>query len=247
MVPLGQIPYYEQDNFALLVTDNGGELIHLPVSSPETNMLKRTAKVKLLPDGGLQGEVEEAYSGYRAALAREYWKDAAEKDRRKVLERILGASLGSFQVENIAVDNADDLEKDVVVHYKFTADRYAKNAGPLLLVRPRVVGEYAGTLDGSKPRHYAYEMRAPYWTSETVEITLPEGYKVDELPSSAKSSVAFAEYSSKTEDAGNVLRYTRDYKMRTTLVPVEKIDQLKSLFGEINMDEKKMAVLKKTN
>src|SRR5262249_58126147 len=98
-----------------------------------------------------------------------------------------------------------------------------------------------------KPMHYAYEMRAPYWTSETVEITLPEGYKVDELPASAKSSLPFAEYSSKTEDGGNVLRYTRDYKMRTTLVPVDKFDQLKQLFAEINMDEKKMAVLKKAN
>lgn len=247
LVPLGQLPYYEQDSFALLVTETGGELIHLPVSSPETNMLKRTAKVKLLPDGSLQGEVEEVYSGYRAALAREYWKDATEKDRRKALERILGASLGSFQVENINVANPDDLEKDLVVHYTFSAERYAKNAGLLLLVRPRVVGEYAGAFDSSKPRHYAYEMRAPYSTTETVEITLPEGYRVDELPASAKSSLAFAEYSSKTEDAGGVLRYTRDYKVRATSVPVENIDQLKRLFGEINVDEKKMAVLKKAN
>jgi Domain of Unknown Function with PDB structure (DUF3857) len=247
LVPLGQLPYYEQDSFALLVTDNGGELIHLPVSSPETNLLKRTARVKLLADGSLEGEVEEIYTGYRAALARQYWKDATEKDRKKILERVLGASLGSFQVEDITVSNADDLEKDLTLSYKFTVDRYAKNAGPLLLIRPRVVGEYAGDLDSTKPRHYGYEIRAPYWTSETVEITLPEGYKVDELPASAKSSLAFAEYNSKTEDAGNVLRYTRDYKVTTTLIPVEKVDQLKSLFGEITMDEKNMAVLKKAN
>src|SRR5262249_19107398 len=62
-VPLGQLPYYEQDSFALLVTDNGGELIHLPVSSPETNLLKRNAKVTLLPDGTLKGEVEEVSTG----------------------------------------------------------------------------------------------------------------------------------------------------------------------------------------
>jgi hypothetical protein len=247
LVPLGQLPYYEQDSFALLVTDSGGELIHLPVSAPENNLLKRTARVKLLPDGSLQGEVEEATSGYRAALAREYWKDSTEKDRKKVLERILGASLGSFQLESIGVTNADDLDKDFVLHYTFHAERYAKNAGPLLLLRPRVVGEYAGYLDGSKPRHYGYEMRAPFTTRETVEITLPEGYKVDELPEPAKTSVSFAEYHSKIEDAGSVLKYSREYKVDTTLVPVEKIDQLKKVFGEITADEKNMAVLKKVN
>ncbi|MGH9567579.1 MAG: DUF3857 domain-containing transglutaminase family protein, partial [Candidatus Angelobacter sp.] len=34
-VPFGELPYYEQDSYALLVTGNGGELIHLPLSSPE--------------------------------------------------------------------------------------------------------------------------------------------------------------------------------------------------------------------
>src|SRR5262249_35492645 len=133
------------------------------------------------------------------------------------------------------------------IRYKFTADHYAKNAGPLLLVRPHVVGELAGSFDAGKPRHYAYGFDAPFFRSEQVEITLPEGYKVDELPAPAKSSPPFADYSSKTEDAGNVLKYSREYEMRTTEVPVERIDQLRRLFADIMIDEKNMAVLKKAN
>ena len=247
LVPLGQLPYYEQDSFALLVTDKGGELIHLPVSSPETNQLNRIVKVKLLPDGTLQGEVEEVNSGYRAAITREYWKDQTEKDRKKILERILGATLGNFQVDDLIVANVDNLEEDFILRYKFTADHYAKNAGPLLLVRPRVVGEFAGYFDTSKPRHYAYEMRAPYMNRETVEIALPDGYKVDDLPEPAAAKVPFAEYTSKTEQAGNVLKYTRAYKVATTLVPVEKIEDLKKIFATINVDENSKAVLKRTN
>jgi hypothetical protein len=246
-VPLGQLPFYEQDSYALLVTDDGGELIHLPVSAPEANRLTRTAKVKLLPDGTLQGEVEEVSTGYRAALKRGLLKDETEKDRRKILELILGSTLGSLQVDDFTVTNANDLEKDFILRYKFTASHYAKNAGPLLLVRPHVVGEFAGYLDADKPRHYPYEISAPFCSNETVEIVLPDGYKVDELPEPAKTAVPFAEYSSKTENSGGVLTYTREYKMRTTLIPVEKINQLKTLFGAINLDEKNMAVLKKAN
>ncbi len=82
---------------------------------------------------------------------------------------------------------------------------------------------------------------------ENVEITLPDGYKIDELPDPAKATAVFADYTSKTESSGNVLKYSREYKMRTTLVPVERIDQLKKLFGQINADERNMAVLKKGN
>lgn len=247
LVPFGDLPYYEQDNYALLVTENGGELVHLPVSPPELNQLTRKAKLKLLPDGALQGEIEEVYSGYHAMLERYYLRNESQNDRKKTIEHFLGSTLSNFQVDSFDLINTDDIDKDLVLRFKFTASRYAKTAGPLLLVRPRVVGEKAGYLDATKPRHYAYEFRAPFLDSDLVEITLPDGFKVDELPDPAKASFPFAEYTSKTEAAGNVLKYTRAYKMTTTLVPVDHVEQLRRLFSEIIADEKSMAVLKKEN
>lgn len=246
LVPFGQIPYFEQDNYALLVDDKGGELIHLPLSPAEFNSVNRTARLTLLADGTLQGEVEESRSGYFAAEARDL-KDISIQDRRKVIEHMLGRWVANFQVDSFDIVNADDIEKDLVLRYKFSAGHYAKNAGPLLLVRPRVIGEMAGYYDTNKPRHYAYEFDAPFTRSDKVEITLPDGFQVDELPEPAKASYPFGEYVSKTEKAGNVLKYTRQYKMQTTVVPLEKMDDLKRLFGQINADEKSMAVLKKGN
>ena len=246
LVPFGQIPYYEQDNYGLLVGEQGGELIHLPLSDPESNGLVRSAKLKLLPDGSLQGEVEEVRTGFHAMLQREYLQNESDKDRKKVIEHFLGRSVASFQVDSFDVVNAETIDKDLIVRYKFTADHYAKNAGGLMLVRPRVVGEWAGGWDPNKPRHYAYEFLGPYLSSDNVEITLPEGFTVDELPDPAKAAFPFGEYTSKTEWAGNTLKYTRSYKVAATEVPFEKIDELKKLFSQINMDEKNMAVLKRT-
>jgi hypothetical protein len=80
-----------------------------------------------------------------------------------------------------------------------------------------------------------------------VEITLPEGYSIDELPEPAKAIFPFAEYTSKAEKSGNVLKYSREYKMQATQVPVDHIEQLRKLFSQIGADEKSMAVLKKAN
>ncbi len=247
LVPFGQIPYYEQDNYGLLVGEQGGELIHMPLSNPEANGVVRTARLKLQPDGSLQGDVEEIRTGYQAMMLREYLQQFSDKDRKKLIERVLGRSMSSFQVANFDVVNADDIDKDLIVRYKFTADHYAKNAGSLMLVRPRVVGELAGGWDPNKPRHYAYDFRAPFVDSDKVEITLPDGFKVDELPDPAKAAFPFGEYTSKTEFADNTLKYTRAYKVEATEVPFGSIDQLKKLFSQINMDEKSMAVLKRAN
>jgi len=155
--------------------------------------------------------------------------------------------IGNFQIDSFELVNAEDLDKELILKYKFTADHYAKSAGPLLLVRPRVLGELAGYFDPTKPRHYPYQFDAPFLDRDTVEIALPEGFKVDELPDPAKANFPFGQYTSKTETAGNVLKYTREYKMTTTLVPLDRIDQLRHLFSEIITDEKNMAVLKRAN
>jgi Domain of Unknown Function with PDB structure (DUF3857) len=247
LVPLGQLPPYEQDSFGLLVTDGGGELIHLPVTTPDLNTIHRNAKLTLLPDGTLQGEIEEIRSGYLAMNGREYLQHQTQNDRKKMLEHFWGPNLGGFQIDSFDLENENDIDKDLVLRYKFTASHYAKTAGPLLLVRPRVVGEMAGAFDVTKPRHYAYEFEAPFLRSDIVEITLPEGYNVDELPEPAKAIFPFAEYTSKAEKEGNVLKYSRQYRMQTTQVPVERIEQLRKLFAQIGTDEKNMAVLKKVN
>jgi hypothetical protein len=246
-VPFGELPFYEQDSYALLVTGSGGELIHLPASAPELNTFKRDAKLKLLSDGTLQGQIQETMSGYHAMMARVYLKDESDNDRKKIIEHFMGTNLGNFQVDGVEMENASEIDKDLVLRFTFTASHYAKNAGPLLLVRPRVVGEMASTFDASKPRHYDYQFEAPFVRSDSVEISLPDGYSVDEFPNSAKGEFSFAEYKSKTEQAGNTLKYSREYRMQSTSVPADKFNDLRKLFSEIITDEKSMAVLKKKN
>jgi transglutaminase-like putative cysteine protease len=246
-VPLGQLPYYEQDSFALLVTDDGGELTHLPITSPDANRVRRIAKLNLLADGSLKGEIEEIFSGFPAMLNREYLDSESQNDRNKKIQHFLGKNQSNLEVDAFNVENVEDINKDLVVRFTFTANHYAKNAGPLLLVRPRVIGEMASAFDGTKPRHYAYEFDAPFLRSDVVEISLPEGYSVDELPNSAKGEFSFAQYKSKTEQAGNVLRYSREYKMQATSVPADKFEDLRRLFSQIIVDEKSMAVLKRKN
>jgi hypothetical protein len=247
VVPLGQLPAYEQDSFALLVTDDGGELIHLPLSKPELNRITRTAKLALLPDGSVKGEVEEVQTGSMAAASRMSFADQTAADRRKTLERFLGKMVGNFQLDRVDADNLDDIDKDLIIRYKFTAEHYAKNAGPLLLVRPRVLGEKIGALDSTKPRHYPYEFDVPTLQTDTFQFDLPDGYKVDELPEAAKADFTFAEYSSRIENDGATLKYTREYRVKATSVPAERIGDLSKFFREINQDERNMAVLKKAN
>jgi hypothetical protein len=243
--PLGEIHYDLQGGYGLLVTDDGGDLIQIPVLPPADNQIKRVAHLKLQPDGSLLGEVQETRTGEHAWVSRAQLLNAHGSERDKALERFLGGFLTGFSLEKSEAENLDHNDQDLILKYKFSARSYAKNAGSLLLVRPRVLGALEFQWMTDKPRKLPIEFAAESHETDVFEIELPAGFAVDELPGPVKIDVGFAQYESKTEIQGQVLRYSRDYTVNQLRIPTTEEAKLKRLFSTIYSDERNSAVLKK--
>jgi hypothetical protein len=246
LIPFGQISGYLQANYGLLVTPEGGELIELPMQPSSMNSIRRTAKLTLDPTGKLQGDVEEVRLGDRASSER--WRLRTlrnDKDRIKPIESLLAGSLSNFRITKASITNLQFSDLPFGFHYTFEADNYAKTAGDLLLVRPRVLGIKAQSIMETKePRQFSIEFEGPVHDVDTFEIVLPPGYSVDDLPLPVKADFGFASYESKTEMKGNVLNYTRSFDIKELSVPVNKAEELKKFYRIIATDERNTAVLK---
>ena len=141
LTPFGEIGGYLQANYGLLVTTDGGELVELPRQPPAMNSIQRTAKMTLDPTGTLTGEVSETRVGDRASSERWRLRTVTKSaDRIKPIEDLLAGSLSLFSITKASVDNLNQTDQPFGFHYTFEARSYAKNAGGLLLVRPRVLG-----------------------------------------------------------------------------------------------------------
>ena len=246
MTPFGELSGSLQSSYGLLVTADGGELLQLPQLSPETSGLRRSAKLALSPNGTLSGEVQEMRFGDSGAYQRYVLRTTTQdKDRIKPIETALAHSLASFQITKASIGNLHAQDQPFVYNYSFTADRYAKPAGNLLIVRPRVLGQKSSDiLERKEPRKYPVEFDGPQKDVDVYEITLPAGYEVDDLPPPADADYSFASYHSKTEVQGNVLRYKRTYEIKELSVPTSKLNDLKALYRIIASDERNTAVLK---
>ena len=84
----------------------------------------------------------------------------------------------------------------------------------------------------------------PRRDSDSVEITMPAGFEVEDLPEPVSVDYGFASYHSKTEVSGNVLTYNRTLEIREPNVPLSKVNDLKTLYRIIASDEKNTAVLR---
>ena len=244
--PFGQLRGELQSNYGLLVTQDGGELLKLPQLPTSRSGVQRTAKLKLSPSGTLSGDFVETRLGDAGLWQRMTLKSVTkETDKIKPIETIVSHSLSTFQITKASVSNLSLTDQPFGYQYSLVAENYAKNAGNLLLVRPRVLGSKSSDLlETKEPRKYAVEFDGPSRDTDTFEIALPAGYEVDDLPPPVDADYGFANYHSKTEVNGNTLKYTRTFEVKELSVPLSKVEELKKLYRIIAGDERNTAVLK---
>lgn len=245
-IPFGQIGGYLQANYGLLVSPAGGELVELPIQPRTLNCILRVGELTLDSTGRLSGKVTETRMGDRAAVERAALRNVTKsEDRIKPIESVLAGSLSNFQITKATVLNLTHTDQPFGFDYTFEADNYAKNAGDLLLVRPRVLGTKAqATLEVKDPRVFPIEFEGPARDSDNFEIKLPAGYEVDELPPPVDADFGFASYHSKTEAKGNVIDYKRTFEVKEVSVPAARADELKRFYRIIASDERNTVVLK---
>lgn len=246
-VPLGYLPSSLQDSFGLVVGPDGGELLATPLLPASTNRLLRTGNLKLNEAGSLDGSVTETRWGGPAESRRAQLLEVAPKLRAKVFEDFLGSSLNNFTLTHASIGNLDQYDQTLTLDYSFVSAGYAKSAGNLLIVQPRVVGTKGSSILSGKPRKYPIEFAEATRQDDVFDITLPAGYVVDELPKPVKAECPYGTYKSEVLVSGNVLHYKRTYEITGVIVPTQKLDEVKDFFHQIAADEHSSAILRREN
>ena len=245
MTPLGYLPSTLQAGHGLLVGDDGGELVELPLLPPAVNRLLRNGKFSFTEDGSLRGGVREIRWGHPAVSRRSAFLRVAAPERQKVLEDFLAGFLGGFRLLHVEVENLEEYDRTLVLDYKFVGDNYSKAAGKLLLFKPWVLGRKSGRLLEEEDRQHPVEFPSTTSQSDMFDITLPPGYMVEELPPAVTLATDFAEYRSKVELEGEVLRCRRNYSIKAVRLPADRVGELNDFHRRIAADERSQVVLKR--
>jgi hypothetical protein len=244
--PFGQVEDDLQGSYGLIVEGKNSELVQIPVVDPEFNTIRRTASFTLGPDGTLKGQVTDRRFGDIASNRRQAVTHNEGVKQQQYMDRTVAHDFAAASLTELKFENVEALDKDLTTSFQLTATHFATTTGPLLMVRPRVFGEYAPGVD-RKVRTVPIDLGTAMQASDNFDIELPEGYAVDELPDPVKADFGFASYESKTVLNGRVLHYARTYTVRQVQVPAEKYDDLRKLSGMIAADEDSRAVLKRSH
>jgi hypothetical protein len=246
LTPFGQLEDNLQGSYGVLIEGKDSQVIELPVMDPTLNTIRRSGKFELSADGTLKGSVTDLRFGDLAETRRQIFSSEGEKKQTEYMNRVIAQDFTGASMTGLKVVNVDALNKDLTTTFDLQASHFASFTGPLLMVRPRVLGSYELDVD-RKPRHVEINLEQTMQGTDEYDIELPQGYVVDELPDPVKIDVGFASYVSSTELHGRVLHYRRTYTVRQVTVPATKYAEVQQLAAAIAADEDSQAILKRGN
>jgi Domain of Unknown Function with PDB structure (DUF3857)/Transglutaminase-like superfamily len=242
-VSIGLLPTYEQGGYGTLVAGKDSQVIQLPLLKPDADLSTRSATFDLAADGTLKGKVTEMRFGASSDRIRRLYFQNGEKEQRENLERNLRLDLPAFTLGAESAQNAHDLDKQMLLTFEVSAPSYARKAGALVLLRPRILGRDSHELI-DKPRVYPIDLGRTGTWRDSFDVNLPAGFTVDELPDPVDLDVGFATYHSEVKADTTVVHYKREYIVKQLTLKPEQYDDLKRLDGVITADENRSAVLK---
>ena len=245
--PVGDLPFYEQASYALLLANDRGDLVKMPVTKPEANLYEVVADAILQPDGKLSASVMNSKTGQPASRERHHLAAENADDYKNSYQRFVNATAKGAVISKLTPEDHFEQNKfDVKID--FDSNNYAQMMqGRLLVFNPLVV-ELPVSISPMFPKD---EKRVgPVVLSsglyrKTVHIKLPEGFSVDEAPVPVKLDTDFGTFSLSFKQELGMMVVTEELRTEAATIPPEQFGKVKKFFDDCRGADRQNAVLVK--
>lgn len=210
--------------------------------SPDSVVERSLTMAILMPEKGhLKGKVTQT-PGYFESLEKR--GQIREKGQAAFFESIKTGYGSDYEISNTSIDSLKQLNNPIKISYDIATK---DNEEDVIYMSPILVPAFKENPFESATRHYPVEI--PYCLDETyiLNMQIPEGYQIDELPKSTRVNFNTDEgsfdYIISASD-GNVQLRSR-IKLNKATFSAEDYDSLREFFGMVIKKQAEQIVLKK--
>jgi Domain of Unknown Function with PDB structure (DUF3857) len=200
---------------------------------------------KLDAEGTLTGSISSNYNGYAAVSEREDEQDK-EKDHEKI-RKSLAKDFPDIKIDSISIANLDNTAESFkrVVHCAIP--NAATTAGDLMYIKPALKTDFDENPFKQPKREYPVDFPYPFKDQFVLNLILPEGYAVEEMPKPIRVNLPDGggsfQYLSSVN--GNTIQLIVKIQLNQLHFESEDYPLVKEFFNQIAIKSAEQVVLKK--
>ncbi|MCD2260711.1 DUF3857 domain-containing protein [Psychroserpens luteolus] len=239
--PFGFIASFTDDRDALLITPEGGKIVHTTTYKTEDNLQLTNADVNLMINGEISGSVTIKTYGYQYAKHEGIQKRPLREQELYFKE--YWDYINNLSVENIEFNNDKD-------HVEFTekvnvsSSSFVTKTGKRLLFQPNAFNRIKSIPTRYENRTLDFEIERGYKDVDEFVIKIAPDLKVEAMPNPIEIVNKFGTYKFSIEKRSeHELVYKRTHILNKGYYPKEEYDDFRSFMSTIVKYDKTKVVL----
>jgi Transglutaminase-like superfamily len=228
----------------VLIEDGKNHIIDkIPEFTAERNKVNITNKITIT-DNQLIGNAVSEYNGESKISVQSAFAAIKNDKKAQSLADFARSDNSNVEVSNITNSDFNDRQKPLQLKYNFKANNQVTKTGNELYVVMDWDKDF-GSMEMEADRKNDYEFNQKYYLTTQTELTIPEGYKVDYLPSSFKKNTASWSFEGSYVNKGKTIVYSRNIIINKPILKKADFAGWNSFIAEINKFYNDQVVLTK--
>ncbi len=195
-------------------------------------------------NGVLKGKLNRRYTSLQGMAYRMEAKDQSNEDRRLILSQEFGVD----DITDLEVKNIDQNDSPITESFNFEMENGYDKVGDRIFISPLLFLRLAASPFKTEKRGYPIDFDYPFSVVKIVNMQLPEGYSVDQLPEPI--NIAFDDgmgsFYYNIRSTGKSLSLNVRFVINKAIIPVTAYEGLKKIYDQRVAKENEKIVLTKT-
>ncbi|PZF70878.1 DUF3857 domain-containing protein [Taibaiella soli] len=242
-LPYNYLSDFTQDRNALMVTPNGGVVVHTPVYGVAVNKVVHRATARINDDGSLDVTMNNHYTGTPAVKVFHATTHVSQHELDQYVSNKF--KLPGYQVIKSEYKHAEDA---AIMTMDETMDISAANmvsrSDSRLFVDADLVPVGIGVPVATETRQNPFFFPSSFAVEDHFEIDLPANETIEFLPEPVTASYTFGSYSCAVKQSGNKLVVTRTLQQNSGVYEASVYADFEAFVDKVNSGNQIKVVLK---
>ncbi len=240
-LPMGFLGSMTSDRDVIVMTPDGGKIVHTPIYSGENNRYTTKGEIAIDKEGNASSEISINFKGgatSNSGVLGVIYQN--EDDKKEWLRNII--DVPSYELNSYEFEEKKARIPEVDLTLKMDIRKVASVSGTRLLLQPNLLSARSyvpKSLDRKMPIQYELSRIE----QDTLNFKLPEGAYIEQLPEKIEISSDFGDYSAEFLKTDGKLTYIRSMQYKPGTYEAEKYQDLIKFYKSVRRADRKKVII----